>query len=94
MCMCMYTCASADACETREHEFTDLLVSMTAEGTFPRRRVNAESRFGFPRRRGAKATMLAAPPCHPPSDTPTVVRKVSFAWPLQQVREFEVHAHL
>ena len=71
-----------------------------AEGTFPSRRVNEESRIGF-RRREAKATMLAAPSCHPPTmlannarDTPTVVRKVSFAWPLQQVHEVNVRAHL
>jgi len=32
--------------------------------------------------------MLAAgPSCHPPNDTPTIVRKVSFACPLQQVHE-------
>jgi len=45
-------------------------------------------------RSGAEArtqTMLA-PSCRSPSDTPAVVRRVSFAQPLLQVQEIDVHA--
>ena len=55
-----------------------------------------------------REAMLATPPCHPPTSrraglgvainhpklSPTVARKVSFAWPLLQVHDVEVRAHL